>query len=517
MLRDYQLAAINAIHESWVFHDSVMVEMATGLGKTEVFVSIASRWPRGRVLVVAPLVELVGQAARKIAQRTGVMPDIEQGNLRASRLFKNQFVVASKQTLTGKSQRYKTLEDIGLVVIDECHYAATDLYREMIEHFTGQGAQVLGLTATAKRHDKIAMGNLFEDCPFQLGIAEAVPLGWLVPAQARCIQLESLDLSKVATRGANGDFKESELAKVMEEEKVVYEIAEVTARESIGLKTAVFCASVQEARAVAELLVDQYRLKAAWICSDQLLCSEEKRADVLRSFTQEPDGIQIVCNVGILTTGWDFPGLEHIVVARPTRSLALYTQIFGRGTRALPGVVDFAGSTPESRRAAIAASAKPHFRITDLRDNALEHKLITAVDVLGGRMGIEIKERAKEAIAAAGGPVDLDQAIIDAKRAEELAREELERRRRAAVEARAKYKSVDVDPFDANQRGNVEMKTHAGKGPILKFGKKHYGKPISQVPTNYLQWMASEVKWGPNSWLKRCVDAELRNRKGAKA
>lgn len=512
MLRDYQTAAITAVHESWVFHDSVMVEMATGLGKTEIFTAIASRWPRGRVLVVAPMVELVGQAARKIAQRTGVYPDIEQAHNRASRMFKNQFIVASKQTLT-KNDRYKELDDIGLVVIDECHFAATDLYRQMLTHYRANGAQVLGLTATAKRHDGIAMANTFDDCPYQFGISEAVPAGWLVPAQARCVQLESLNLSTVQTN-ASGDFNQKQLDKVMEEEEVVFEIAEVTARESGNLKTAVFCSSVNEARAVSERLVDRYGLKSEWICADQMKCSEEKRADVLRSFTQEPEGIQIVCNVGVLTTGWDFPGLEHIVVARPTKSLSLYTQIFGRGTRPLPGVVDFEGSTPELRRAAIAASAKPHFLITDLRDNALEHKLITAVDVLGGRMGIEVKERAKEVVAAAGGPVSLEQALIDAKRAEELAREAAERKKRQQIESRAEYKSVNVNPFDANQRGNVEMgnKKPANKGPVMLFGK-HKGKPIAAISTKGLVWYMENVKFsGRWTFLKGAIDRELKSR-----
>ncbi len=170
----------------------------------------------------------------------------------------------------------------------------------------------------------------------------------------------------------------------LEATETVYEIAEVTARESGKLKTAVYCSSVAEAQLVAERLVDNYGLKADWICADQKLCTDQRRKEVLTSFQEDPQGVQFLCNVGILTIGWDFPALEHIVMARPTKSLSLYTQIFGRGTRPLEGVVDFDASTPETRLAAIAGSLKPHFRMTDLVDASMEHKIVTSVDVLGG-------------------------------------------------------------------------------------------------------------------------------------
>lgn len=516
-LRDYQLDAVKAIHEAWIFHNSVMAVLATGLGKTVIFAEIARRWTRGRVLVSVPMLELINQACDKIRQATDEEPAIEQGSNYSSEGYehlRSRFIVGSKQSLTGKSKRYMRLKNIGLVVVDECHLAATAIYKEMLDYFAANGAQILGVTATPHRHDGKAMANLFESCPYQLNIAEAIPQGWLVSAQAQCIQLESLDLSGVSTRGAKGDFNESELAKVMEEEKVVFEIAEVTARESAGLKTAVFCASVREARAVAELLVDRYRLKADWVCSDKLLCDDERRRAVLTSFAHDPDGVQIVCNVGVLTTGWDFPGLQHIVMARPTRSLSLYTQIFGRGTRPLPGVVDFEDSDPDLRRAAIARSAKPHFKVTDLRDNAMQHKLVTAVDVLGGSMGIEVINRAKTAVNKAGGPIDLEKILAAAKHEEAMAQEAAERKRRAAIEANAKYKKVEVDPFDPYQRGNVAREQKKSRGPVMPFGK-HKGKPLTWIPAGYLTWVLSGTNI-KNGWLKSAVMAELESRKGAR-
>lgn len=511
-LRDYQTECVKAIHEEWVFHNSVLAVLATGLGKTVIFSEIVRRWTRGRCLIIVPQIELIHQAADKVVAATGVMPAIEQGYNRSDEksFYRSPFIIGSKQTLTGPSKRYQRLQDISLVVIDEAHGATTALYKEMVDYYVGKGAQVLGVTATPKRHDGVALGNIFEKCAYQLDICDAIPLGWLVSARAQCIQLKSLDLSGVAvSKTGSKDFKESDLAKVMEDEKVVFEIAEVVARESENLKTAVFCASVNEARAVAELLVDRYGKRADWVCGDKLLCDDHRRKEVLESFTDDPDGVQIVCNVGVLTTGWDFPGLEHIVVARPTRSLTLYTQIFGRGTRALPGVVDFEGSTPETRRAAIAASRKPFFKLTDLRDNSLQHKLITAVDVLGGEMGLAAIKRVKEQVNKAGGPVDVDELLAAAKQAEL----EKERRRRAAVEARAEYDKVDVDPFNQYQRGSVDAAKPKNRGPVMQFGK-HKGKPLSTLPGGYLKWLANDCQLR-EGWFKRAVMAEYASRQGA--
>lgn len=520
-LRPYQYECVNAIQEAWTRHDSVMVELATGLGKTEVFTDIARTWEDGRVMVICPMIELISQAAKKILKRTGIMPDIEQGENRAneSQWGRNAFIVASKQSLcttskaTGK-RRYERFDDIGLVIIDEAHLSITDEYRGLFEYFKSRGkTKFLGVTATAKRHDKRAMGLMYKDCPYQFGIADAVDQGWLVSALSDCIQLKTLDLSDVKIKQTvNGkDFDQKALNEKLEATETVYEIAEVTARESGKLKTVVYCSSVEEAKLVSERLVDNYGLKADWVCGEKRRCTDQRRAEVLESFTGDPEGVQIVCNVGVLTTGWDFPGLEHIVMARPTRSLSLYTQIFGRGTRPLEGVVDFPGSTAELRKQRIAESLKPHFRVTDLVDASMEHKIITSFDVLGGKYELEVIEKAKkDAAENKNGPVDIDEALLEAKRLIEEARELEERKRRARIEARAEYNKVRVDPFDpySRMKGGADGKS---KGPVMPFGK-HKGRPIADLPTGYLQF--GLANWELKPYLKAAFSATVAERLG---
>lgn len=488
ILRDYQDAAVTAILREFLKHQAVMIELPTGTGKTELFVSLAEGWQIGRVLVVVPTIELIGQAAKKIFKRTGIEPGIEQGKRRSneSSWGRSHFVVGCKPSLCSK-ERYKRFSGIGLVIVDECHLAETAANKEMLDYFREQEAYVLGVSATPKRKNGKIQSSIFDSCAFQMSLADAIHGGWLAPPLAHCVQIESLDLSTVHT--VAGDFNQEELARVMEEERVVFEIAEVVARESGSMKTIVFCASIKEAMAVSDLLVDKYHLKSAWVCGDKNLVDDDRRYEILQSFQNDPNGVQIVCNVGVLTTGFDFPALDHIVVARPTKSLTLYTQILGRGTRPLPGTVDFHPSTPETRKAAIAASAKPNFKITDMADNSLQHKLVTVADVMGGGMESAIIERAKATMQRSREPVCVDQALIDARRELEAEQEEIARRKRSQIDARASYRRVEVDVFDEGQRGEIVDREKPVK--LMKFGG-HKGKPMSEVPIDYLRWVLNQ-------------------------
>lgn len=498
-LRDYQHDCVQAIESAWQTHDRVLAVLPTGCGKTEIFVRLASDWQQGRVLVVAPMIELVGQAARKLTQRTGIAPGIEQGQLRSNEneYMRSPFVVASKQTLTGKARRYMRLSDIGLVIVDEAHLAATKIYKEMLDHFSSKGAKILGVTATPKRHDGVGLHNLFDHCAYELSIDRAIGEGWLVAPRAQCVRLKSLDLSSV--RSNRDDFVQSELAKAMGAEKVVHEIAEVTAREYQGEKTVVFCASVAEARGVAELLADRHGVKAGWVCGDESLCDKQTRRQVLDDFTQ--GDLAVVANVGVLTTGWDFPGLQHIVMARPTKSQPLFVQILGRGMRPLPGVVDFEGSNVTTRRDAIAASDKPFWRVTDLRDNSNRHCLISTVDVLGGS---EISEAARAYVRkkAEDGPIDvareLDKAeaqmrLAESKRKQREA-EEQARRQRALIAARAEYEKRDADLFRQSAVASADSDKNRMVVPFGRFK----GYQLWQTPEYWLKWFTQQ----PWAWAK---------------
>ena len=481
-LRDFQNEALEAIRFGHQEHDSVCIELPTGTGKTIVFTRYAKMWNQynmfdKRAMVIAPQITLIGQAARKIQKETGQMPAVEQADQwsNESDWGKADFIVASKQSLCS-NDRYKRFSDIGLVIVDECHYASTETYTGMLNHFRGKGAKVLGVSATLKRHDKRALGQVFDECVYQYGMQEAISDGWLVPLNVTCKQLEKLNLNGVGTANTQfgKDFNAKQLNEKLENVEVIYEIAEGVAEASRGLKTAIFCASVEEARAVANLLEDNHGIRASWICADTKRCSKQDREERLRSFT-EPDGITHLANVGILTTGWDYPALECIVMARPTKSLPLYTQIIGRVTRPIEGsncspVVDFDGSIPVTRQEAIRTSKKPYGRVIDLVDNSLEHKIITAADVLGGRWELLQRDEGKHVCrfcfkelssrmsltlhVTANHEEEAENAQLkgleEVKEEDAILQERL-RQQRAKLKAEAEFHDQQVNPFGQRQ------------------------------------------------------------------
>ena len=305
------------------------------------------------------------------------------------------------------------------------------------------------------------------------------------------------------------DFSQIDLSQQLEKYETIYEIAEVAARETRGLKTAIYCASVAEAQMVSERLSDSYGIKSAWICADTNRCSPEQRHNALKSFTKDPDGVTHLCNVGILTTGWDFPGLQCIIMARPTRSKMLYTQIFGRGTRPLEGTVDFAGSTSDSRCDAIANSSKPFFKMIDLVDVTLAHKIMTSPDVMGGTWGVDVVARAKENLAEKGEAVEIDDALKAAQKQLQLEQEQKAREERARIAARAEYRSQSVDPFGNTPEG--EVKTKSKRGARFPFGR-FCGELVRDTPTWYLRGCMEGKPRIRAAWLWKSISTELESR-----
>lgn len=499
-LRDYQQDCHAAIGRELQTHKSTLGVMPTGCGKTVVFGAVARDWSHGRSLVICPQIELVDQAAKKIERMTGERVGIEQAHRASCELgsYRDPYVVASKQTLMAKRngrRRYKRIGEVGLVIVDEADMSITEEFAEILGHFKDRGAKVLGVTATPFRSDGKAMGQLYDTCAYEMWIPNAIDLGWLVAPKAVCCQIESLDLSEVGTKGSRGDFKDGDLALVMEQESVVFEVAEIVARESFVdgrmLRTVVYCATVAEARAVSQRLRDHHSIESDWVCGDKRLCSSQMRREVLEALQSEDNPLTHVCNVGVLTTGWDCPNLEHIAMARPTRSRRLYTQILGRGTRPLEGTVDFDGSTPALRLAAIAASSKPHFKVTDTCDNTLEHRLCGVADVLGGEAdlvssgGKSVADEVAEQLRR-GETIDVREAIEKAREAEakRRAEEDEQRLKRQAIASRAKYKRLEVNAL--GQHGNGAVRSRKRDEFKMPFGK-HKGKAISDLSLNYMK------------------------------
>lgn len=438
-LRWYQRDAVNAVHEAFQTYRSCMIVMATGLGKTQTFGAIAAHWP-GKVLVLAHRDELIEQARGRLAAMCGEYVEVEQAQLSAS--SRARIVVATVQTLQRKRLKRFAADHFGLVIIDETHHALAQSYRNIIEHFSA--AKLLGVTATPDRGDKLAMGLIFESAPFRFDISEGIEQGYLVPIRGQTVQLKEINLDKVKLQA--GDFSAAGLDEAMVGSILAIvdrTLALVPDRQGIC-----FFPGVRTAELACEMFNKQGGPDTA--CFIHGGTDPDERKQIVKDY--RAGRYRFLCNCAVATEGFDAPKASAVIMARPTKSRAFYTQCIGRGTRVLPGIVeDNDGKLyAAERRAAIAASGKKDLLILDFVGVSSKHSLVSPHDLLGGRYTeAEVKRAKKKAERDPGGDV-----------AEQLeqARAEL---RKLAQKASAKVQSTvsDFDPFsvvDVEHDGSLD-------------------------------------------------------------
>jgi superfamily II DNA or RNA helicase len=279
-LRPYQQACIEAVKSRLASCSSTLVEAATGTGKTVMFAHLAKDWP-GRVLIVVHRDELIRQAAEKVLAVTGREAGIEMGDERIDErglVERPKVVLASVQTMSRPERQAKFRpEEFGLVVIDEAHHAVAASYCAVIARFRrNPSCKLLGVTATPKRADEIALGQIFETVAFRYPIVQAVDDGWLVPVSQQVIKVEGLDFSSV--HDVAGDFNEGELDQILSEETILHRVAAPLVEEAGDRSTLIFCCSVKHAELMATVLNRYKPLSARWLSGES--SREERRATV---------------------------------------------------------------------------------------------------------------------------------------------------------------------------------------------------------------------------------------------
>lgn len=330
-LRDYQAECIETIESKgpgrW------LAQLATGLGKTVIFTNL----PRaGRMLIISHREELVNQPVKYFRCPVGIE--------RASERSGGEPVVsASVQSLCRRLARFSP-DAFDTIIVDEAHHSAATSYKSILEHFNPR--RVLGFTATPNRGDGTRLDDVFQEIIFKRDLRWGIEQGWL--ANIECLKVDvGFDLAGV--RSKMGDYSADELEKAVNIEGANKAIAEAELKYGVG-PTLIFAVSVAHAEAIAELIPGSVAISAA----------TKDRADIFREFSKGT--IKVIVNCMIVTEGTDLPDVQTVIMARPTQSAALYTQMVGRGTRKTP--------------------KKDKFRLIDCVGNA-RHDLCTAPTLLG--------------------------------------------------------------------------------------------------------------------------------------
>lgn len=345
-LRPYQVEAVAAVQQSWA-RGTVRpaVLMSTGLGKTVVFASLIcetlpSLQDKGqRVLVLAHREELLEQAAEKIrASCPRAVVGIVKGGRDESAWA--DVIVASVQTMARPARRAK-VKRIGMVIVDECHNSASKSYRDVLDHYgCFDSTPTVGFTATMTRMDG-GLPSIWEEVCFERGTPWAIEEGYLVPARGLSVQVDSFNLAN--TRVTAGDLNAGDIADALMESDAFEMIAAAYVEHAKDRPGIVFMPNVATATEMDRWFNDS-GIRSELITGAM---SSTVRRDVYRRYR---DGaVQVLTSVMVLTEGFDAPHTSCVVVARPTLSPGLWTQMVGRGLRLHPGkedclVMDVAGA-----------------------------------------------------------------------------------------------------------------------------------------------------------------------------
>lgn len=338
-LREYQRQALEATMTAWASGlKRPAAVMATGLGKTVVFAELSRTMAASgsrRPLVLVHRDELVRQSVAKLraadpALNIGVIQGRECG------IARTDIVVASVQTLIRRLGIIQPSRfDLGIV--DECHHAAADSYVKIMTHFgafdNSNPSLWLGVTATMGRGDNRGLGDIWQEVVFERDIKFGVEGGFLVPAEVRTVRLAGLDTDRVKV--SQGDLAPGALAKAMSSAHAGPIIARAYsefARDENGRlrRGIVFAPKVETAEAwAADFLA--LGIRCAVITG---ATPTEARQGVYADLAA--GRLDVIASVMVLTEGFDLPAVEVAVIGRPTRSMALLTQMVGRVLRPSP-------------------------------------------------------------------------------------------------------------------------------------------------------------------------------------
>ena len=351
-LRDYQrdasIAAVRAFTSKKA--NNGLLILPTGAGKSLVIADIASKLD-GPLLILQPSKEILEQNFAKLQSYGCWDASIYSASVGYKDI--NRITFATIGSVMNHKEDFAHFKN---VMIDECHLvnSKAGMYKDFLE---SADRRVVGLTATPYRLCSYQGGSMlkfltrtkpriFSDVLYYCQISDLLGKGYL--ANLNYYDCTKLDMSKVRPNSTGADYDEKSLK--LEYERVGFkdQLASTTIRvlhpkNGIPRKgVLVFTRFIDE----AEVLVR--RLKSVGVNAAIVTGETPKkvREEILAAFKN--GSIKVVANVGTLTTGFDYPELDTVILGRPSKSLSLYYQMVGRAIRPSKGkegwIVDLGGS-----------------------------------------------------------------------------------------------------------------------------------------------------------------------------
>ncbi len=335
-LRDYQQkasdAAVDFFNDKKAKYNAIMV-LPTGSGKSLCIADIANRL-QGNTLVFQPSKEILEQNFQKLCSYGVLDCSVYSASFNSKKISRITFA-----TIGSVIRHTEDFQHFNNIIIDECHFvnAKGGMYEEFIRK---TGSKVLGLTATPYRLSSSSFGamlkfltrtrpRIFTKVIYQVQISTLLDMGYL--SNIDYFQMNPLgwDENNLIANSTGADYTEKSV--IAEYKRVdFYEYLVSIVRRLLHPKRGgprkgilVFTRFLKEAE----------RLSAHIDCCEMVSGTTPKaeRERILKDFRSGKT--KVVVNVGVLTTGFDYPELDTVVMARPTMSLTMYYQIVGREIR----------------------------------------------------------------------------------------------------------------------------------------------------------------------------------------
>lgn len=326
-LRPYQSESINLSinYLQGKSNKNALVILPTGSGKSVVIAKILEPL-EGKTVVLQPSKEILEQNYEKFSNYGKA--SIYSASAGEKRIDKVTFCTIG--SIINKKHLFKGLENI---LIDECHLVNSDagMYNEFIKAFPK--AKVLGLTATPYRLETTSTGpqltfltrstpRIFDKVLYYVQNDVLFNAGYL--AELEYYNFDVIDRSKLEVNSSGTDFTQNSLRRYYKSidmpSRIVKNALTILSKRRNVL---IFCSLIEEAMAVHK------RIPGSAILTGET--KKEEREKILSQF--KSGKIRCLINVGVLTTGFDYPALEAVLMARSTMSLSLYYQIVGRVMR----------------------------------------------------------------------------------------------------------------------------------------------------------------------------------------
>ena len=335
-LYDYQKDMVRRIEEAFGSHQSVMVQMPTGTGKTHVLVEVVKdeeqRVDKPRVWIIAHRRELVSQIEDTV-RTFGIEPYSAEHT-------DSRIRVQSIQWLT---RHYAVMDEKPtLIVIDEAHHALAKTYAEVMNAFPE--VKKLGVTATPCRLNKRGFTDLFDVLLCSHSIPTFIKDGYLPDFDYVSLNPSSEDQKKIdglEKRATDGDYNVAEMQDVLDCKPSIERLFQTVMEFAPEKKGIVYAINIEHAEHVAEYY-QEHGIEAVAISSKTSLAERKMlierfkgadKTDKANTALASASNIQVLVNVDLFGEGFDCPDVEFIQLARPTLSLAKYLQMVGRGLR----------------------------------------------------------------------------------------------------------------------------------------------------------------------------------------